>query len=81
MLSLRKRLGQGKRAVERSQSCAAVGLAQNEERQPMKYLALALVVMLGACATDRPAEETKDTSSGPTVYGQVSVSVDRINAR
>jgi hypothetical protein len=47
----------------------------------MKYLALALVVMLGACATDRPAEETKDTSSGPTVYGQVSVSVDGINAR
>lgn len=44
----------------------------------MRYSILMLVVVLSACATDRPAEDTHEESSGPTVYGQLSVSVDRV---
>lgn len=46
----------------------------------MKKLALLvlLALMLG-CATDRPSEDPERGSSGPTVYGQLSVSVDNIS--
>ena len=36
---------------------------------------------LSACATDRPAQETKEASDGPTVYGKVNVSLDHETIR
>jgi hypothetical protein len=45
----------------------------------MKLAILVLVIMLSACATDRPPGDCEKCSSGPTVYGQLSVSVDRVS--
>lgn len=42
----------------------------------MKTLTLLCALLLSACATDRPAQDADDSSSGPTVYGRMSVSVD-----
>ena len=36
---------------------------------------------LSACATDRPVKDTEEVSDGPTVYGQISVSVDHVSVR
>jgi hypothetical protein len=46
----------------------------------MRYAILMLLITLSGCATERPREETEEQSSQPRVYGQLSVSVDRINA-
>jgi hypothetical protein len=43
-----------------------------------KYI-LVLLITLSACATNPPPEESEDGSSGPTVYGQLSVSIDYIS--
>ncbi len=43
----------------------------------MKYTILVFLIILSACATDRPQEDNREESSGPTVFGQLSVSVDR----
>lgn len=45
----------------------------------MKLAILVLVIVLSACATDRPPDDCEKCSSGPTVYGQLSVSVDRVS--
>ena len=39
-----------------------------------------LLFGLTACATDRPPDNTAGSSSGPTIYGQLSVSVDNIRS-
>lgn len=39
-----------------------------------------LLLALAACATNQPAEDTENRSSGPTVYGELSVSLDHISA-
>ena len=38
-----------------------------------------LAIGLSACATSRPVKDTETTSDGPTVYGQISVSVDHVS--
>jgi hypothetical protein len=40
---------------------------------------LVLLVLLSACTTNRPAEDSEEGSSGPTIYGQLSVSVDHVS--
>ncbi len=40
-----------------------------------------LVLGLSACATDRQVQDADETSDGPTVYGQISVSVDHVSVR
>jgi hypothetical protein len=40
---------------------------------------LVLIFLLSACTTNRPDEDSEPTSSGPTVYGQLGVSVDWVN--
>jgi hypothetical protein len=40
-----------------------------------------MLLLLSACAADPPPREADERSSGPTVYGQVSASVDRISTR
>ena len=40
-----------------------------------------LALGLSACATDRPVQETKETSDGPTVYGKINVSLDHETIR
>lgn len=41
-----------------------------------------LAIGLSACAGSRPAvKDTETTSDGPTVYGQISVSVDHVSTR
>jgi hypothetical protein len=41
----------------------------------VKTIMLALLIVLSACTTNRPAEDSEVGTSGPTVYGQISVSV------
>ena len=41
---------------------------------------LALLIVLSACATDRPNEYSEEKSTGPTIYEQLSVSVDQVSA-
>jgi hypothetical protein len=40
-----------------------------------------LLLFLSACAADPPPRDADERSSGPTVYGQISASVDRISTR
>jgi ADP-ribosylglycohydrolase len=49
------------------------------QEDQMKLAVLILLIMLSACATDRRPENTEEQSSGPTVYGQLSVTVDHIS--
>ena len=42
-------------------------------------LVAVLAIALSACATSRPVKDTETTSDGPTVYGQISVSVDHVS--
>lgn len=44
----------------------------------VKKIILTLLVALSAYATDRPSDDSGERSAGPTVYGQLSVSLDRI---
>jgi len=46
-------------------------------------LVLLPVLALGssACATDRQVQSSEETSEGPTVYGQISISVDHVAVR
>jgi len=45
-----------------------------------KVMLSILLLMLTACATDRPPENTAEGSSGPTIYGQLSISVDKFRS-
>jgi hypothetical protein len=51
----------------------------------MQYLRLcgvAVLLILCGCTATRPTADTDDdaaASSGPTIYGQVDVSVDRVS--
>ena len=45
------------------------------------FILLAMLVLLSGCATDPPAEGAAAESSGPTVYGQLNVSVDHVSTR
>jgi hypothetical protein len=56
-------------------SCAAVGLAEEEAGQPMKKVMLVLLIVLSACASNPPAEDSDEASTGPTIYGQISLIV------
>jgi hypothetical protein len=40
-----------------------------------------LALMLADCVLDRQAKEAEPASHGPTLYGQVSVSVDHVRTR
>ena len=40
-----------------------------------------LVLCLSACAASRQVGDTEEVSDGPTVYGQISVSVDHESVR
>ncbi len=42
---------------------------------------LALSLGLSACVLDRQTKDTESRSGDATVYGQVSVSVDRVSTR
>lgn len=59
----------------RSASCSALGVAQEEAGQPMKKAMLALLIVLSACSSNPPAEDNDEDSSGPTIYGQISLIV------
>ncbi len=48
---------------------------------PLLLLLAVLALGLVACATDRPVTDTEEVSDGPTVYGQISVSVDHVSVR
>jgi hypothetical protein len=39
-----------------------------------------LLLLLTGCAATGPREVVDETESGPTVYGQLSMSIDRISA-
>jgi uncharacterized lipoprotein YajG len=47
----------------------------------MRKMLVLAVLLLAACATDPTPQDRDKTqeSSGPTVYGQVSVSIDHIS--
>jgi len=58
------------------------------ETPPMRSLQMrpALVLMLialalSACASQRAVEEPEAASTGPTVYGTISVSADHVSTR
>lgn len=40
-----------------------------------------LVCLLAACAGQPAAEENASDSSGPTIYGQLGVSVDHVSVK
>jgi hypothetical protein len=44
---------------------------------PIAVLALGLT----ACVLDRQVKDTEPRSDGPTVYGKISVSLDRVSTR
>ncbi|MCG6863741.1 MAG: hypothetical protein LJE70_21170, partial [Chromatiaceae bacterium] len=48
---------------------------KNNRAQLMEkaVLMLALVITLSACTTNRPAKDSEEGTSGPTIYGQISV--------
>lgn len=45
----------------------------------MKPILLLALLMLAACATQVPPEPAREAASGPTIYGQLSTSVDHIS--
>jgi starvation-inducible outer membrane lipoprotein len=45
----------------------------------MKFFVLSALLLLASCATVPPAADSETASSGPTIYGQVSVSVDHVS--
>jgi hypothetical protein len=45
----------------------------------MKLIIALLLLGLSACASDQPIEHTDEVGSGPTIYGQISGSVDNIS--
>jgi hypothetical protein len=45
----------------------------------MHKMMLAALLLLSACATNRPTDDSAQDSTGPTVYGQVGVSVDHVS--
>jgi hypothetical protein len=47
----------------------------------MKRLIPLVLLCLTACATPRPPEQAEEQSAGPTVYGQLSGSVDAVSTR
>lgn len=47
----------------------------------MKLLFPITLLCLTACASPRPSHQAEEASSGPTVYGQLSGSVDAISTR
>ena len=55
------------------------GSAKITAGQSMKKIMFVLLFVLSACTTERPAEDGDGSSSGPVVYGQLSVSVDHIS--
>jgi hypothetical protein len=49
-------------------------------KPPARALPLILALLvLSACATDPSREETRQGSPGPTVYGQLGVSIDHVS--
>jgi hypothetical protein len=56
-----------------------MGVAEAITEFCMKKIIAVLLAVLSACATDRSPEDTEGESSDLTVYGQLSVSVDRIS--
>lgn len=53
--------------------------------RPRSAWPLALVLLLCGCAADAPVQDARDdgadTASGPTIYGQLGVSVDHVSTR
>jgi hypothetical protein len=47
--------------------------------QTMRLIIALLLLGLSACASDQPIEHTDEVGSGPTIYGQISGSVDNIS--
>lgn len=45
----------------------------------MNKIVLATLLILTACATDRPREDTDESTSSATVYGQIAISGDYIS--
>jgi len=62
-----------------------LGLSNWAARYPMTKgstmhkMMLAALLLLSACATNRPTDDSAQDASGPTVYGQVGVSVDHVS--
>jgi len=42
-------------------------------------LLIAILLILTACASDRPREDTEESTSLATVYGQIAISGDYIS--
>jgi hypothetical protein len=42
----------------------------------MKKAILVLLIALSACTSNPPAEDEDEGSTGPTIYGQISLIVD-----
>jgi len=45
----------------------------------MHKIVLATLLVLSACATDRPREDAEEGTSSATVYGQIAISGDYIS--
>jgi len=65
----------------RSASCTALGVAEEEASRPMKKAMLSLLILLSACATKGPPEDSDEDSTGPTIYGQISLLAGKVSAR
>lgn len=47
----------------------------------MKLLIPLVLLCLTACAISQPPEQAAEQSTGPTVYGQLSGSIDAVSTR
>ena len=47
----------------------------------MKLLIPVFLLCLTACATPQPSQQAEEPSTGPTVYGRLSGSIDSVSTR
>ena len=47
----------------------------------MKLLIPLVLLCLTACATPQPSQQADEQSTGPTVYGRLSGSIDSVSTR
>ena len=58
-----------------------MGLAMRSVQLNRALLLLLIALALAGCASKRVVKEPEAASTGPTIYGTISVSVDQVTTR